>query len=46
MSEACKKIKKLGVKTVPVRCDVTKRDEIENLVRETVKAMGDKRPGR
>jgi NAD(P)-dependent dehydrogenase (short-subunit alcohol dehydrogenase family) len=38
--EACKKIKKLGVKALPIRCDVTKKDEVDNLVRKTVKEMG------
>ncbi len=38
--EACKKIKRLGVKALPIRCDVTKRDEIENLVHHTVREMG------
>jgi NAD(P)-dependent dehydrogenase (short-subunit alcohol dehydrogenase family) len=38
--DACKKIEKHGVKAVPIRCDVTKSDEIENLVHKTVKEMG------
>lgn len=38
--DACKKIGKLGVKAFPIRCDVTKSDEIENLVHKTVKEMG------
>src|SRR4030042_3704130 len=38
--DACEKIKKLGVRTLPIRCDVTKRDEVENLIHQTVKEMG------
>lgn len=36
----CRKIGKLGVKTLPIQCDVTKSDEVENLVHRTVKEMG------
>ncbi len=38
--EACTEIEKLGVKALPVRCDITKTDEVENLVVKTVKEMG------
>lgn len=38
--EACSKIEKLGVKAFPLRCDVTKTDEVENLIGTTVKEFG------
>jgi len=33
-------IAELGVKVLPIRCDVTKSDEVENLVRSAVEEMG------
>jgi NAD(P)-dependent dehydrogenase (short-subunit alcohol dehydrogenase family) len=38
--EACAEIGKVGVSTLPVRCDITKPEEVENLVRRTVQEMG------
>lgn len=38
--EACTGIEKLGVKTLPIRCDVTQTEEVETLVLKTVKEMG------
>ncbi len=38
--EACGEIGKKGVKTLPVRCDITQRGEVENLVQKTVQEMG------
>jgi NAD(P)-dependent dehydrogenase (short-subunit alcohol dehydrogenase family) len=38
--EACSEIGKLGVKTLPLRCDITKAEEISDLVRKTVEGMG------
>jgi NAD(P)-dependent dehydrogenase (short-subunit alcohol dehydrogenase family) len=38
--EACAEVEKMGVKAFPVRCDITKSEEIENLVAKTVKEMG------
>ncbi len=38
--EACTEIGRKGVKTLPVRCDVTKREEVEVLVQRTVQEMG------
>ena len=38
--ETCQRIQNLGVKALPIRCDVTKSDEVENLVEKTVKEMG------
>lgn len=37
---ACAEIQKFGVKTLPIQCDVTKTEEIEALVSETVNRMG------
>ena len=39
-AEACSEIKKLGVKTLPIRCDITKTEEVKKLVSETVNEMG------
>lgn len=38
--DACSEIEKLGVKTLPVRCDISKTEEVKNLVSESVKEMG------
>ena len=38
--DACSEIEKLGVKTLPIRCDISKTEEVKNLVSETVKEMG------
>jgi len=39
--EACSEIeKKLGVKSLPVRCDVTNTDEVNNLIETTIKEFG------
>jgi len=38
--EACLKIEKLGVKTLPIRCDITNTKEVENLIGTTVKEFG------
>jgi NAD(P)-dependent dehydrogenase (short-subunit alcohol dehydrogenase family) len=37
---AAAKIKKLGVKTLAVACDVSKKTEVDNLISETVKKFG------
>ena len=39
-AEACSEIEKLGVKTLPIRCDITKTEEVKKLVSETVNEMG------
>ena len=38
--EACGEIGKKGVKTLPVRCDITQKGEVETLVQKTVQEMG------
>jgi len=38
--EACGEIGEKGVKTLPVRCDITQKGEVENLVQKTVQEMG------
>ena len=38
--EACAEIGEKGVKTLPVRCDITQKGEVESLVQKTVQAMG------
>jgi len=38
--EVCLEIEKLGVKTLPVRCDVTNTDEVNNLIETTIKEFG------
>ncbi len=38
--EACRKIEKLGVRALPVRCDVTNTEEVENLIGNAVKEFG------
>ena len=38
--EVCSEIEKLGVKTLPVRCDVTNTDEVNSLIETTVKKFG------
>ena len=38
--EACSKIEKLGVKALPIRCDVSKTREVDNLIVTTVKEFG------
>ena len=38
--DACSEIEKLGVKALPVRCDISKTEEVQGLVSETVKEMG------
>lgn len=38
--EACEDIGKLGVKAFPIRCDITKTEEVENLIAKTIKEMG------
>lgn len=39
-AEACTEIEKLGVKAVPIRCDISKSEEVEDLVAKAVKAFG------
>lgn len=40
--EACGQIKeKYGVKTLPLRCDITQTEEVETLIRKTVQEMGE-----
>jgi len=38
--DACSEIEKLGVKTLPIRCDISKTEEVKKLVSETVNEMG------
>jgi len=38
--EACAEIGEKGVKTLPVRCDITQKGEVESLVQKTVQEMG------
>lgn len=38
--EVCAEIEKLGVKALPVKCDITKTDEVNNLIETTVKELG------
>ena len=39
--EVCSEIEgKLGVKSLPVRCDVTRTDEVNNLIKSTIKEFG------
>ena len=38
--EACSKIEKLGVKALPLKCDVGNSDEVDNLIEATVKEFG------
>jgi NAD(P)-dependent dehydrogenase (short-subunit alcohol dehydrogenase family) len=39
-AEACSEIAKLGGKTLPIRCDISKSEEVKKLVSETVNEMG------
>jgi NAD(P)-dependent dehydrogenase (short-subunit alcohol dehydrogenase family) len=38
--EACGAIGEMGVKALPVRCDITQKEEVERLVQKTVQEMG------
>jgi len=38
--EVCSGIEKLGVKVLPVKCDVTKQEDVDNLVATAVKEFG------
>lgn len=38
--QACSEIEKLGVKTLPVKCDVSNREDVENMIRATVQQFG------
>src|SRR4030042_2917211 len=38
--EACTEIEKMGVKALPIRCDIRKSEEVENLVTQIVREMG------
>lgn len=38
--EACAEIEKMGVKAVPIQCDIRKTEDVENLVTQTVQRMG------
>jgi len=38
--DACSEIEKLGVKTLPIRCDISKAEEVKKLVSETANEMG------
>ena len=38
--QACEEIAALGAAVLPIRCDVTRSDDIKNLVRETLREMG------
>ena len=38
--DACSEIEKLGAKTLPIRCDISKTEEVKKLVSETLKEMG------
>jgi NAD(P)-dependent dehydrogenase (short-subunit alcohol dehydrogenase family) len=37
---ACSEIEKLGVKTLPVKCDVSNGEDVENMVKATVQEFG------
>jgi len=39
-AEACAEIEKMGVKALPIRCDIGKTEDVENLVTQTVRRMG------
>lgn len=38
--EACLEIEKMGVKVLPIRCDIRKTEDVENLVIQSVREMG------
>ena len=38
--EACADIEKMGVKALPIRCDIRKTEDVEDLVTQTVQKMG------
>ena len=38
--QACAEMEKLGVKCLPVKCDVTSTDEVNSLIETTVKELG------
>lgn len=38
--EVCSEIEKLGVKTLPLKCDVTNTDEVNNLIEAAIKEFG------
>jgi NAD(P)-dependent dehydrogenase (short-subunit alcohol dehydrogenase family) len=38
--ESSEKMNSLGLKTIAIKCDVSKKEEVENLIIETVKAFG------
>lgn len=38
--QACSEIEKLGVRTLPVKCDVSNKEEVEDVVRATVQEFG------
>ncbi len=38
--EVCSEIESLGVKTLPVKCDITKTDEVNSLIETAVKELG------
>ena len=38
--QACSEIEKLGVKTLPVKCNVSNREDVENMVGTTVQEFG------
>jgi NAD(P)-dependent dehydrogenase (short-subunit alcohol dehydrogenase family) len=37
--KACQKLKKYKIKTLPVKCDVSNKDEVDNLIQETIKTF-------
>ncbi len=37
---ACQKLKKYKVKTLAIKCDVSNKNEVEEMVRQTVKMFG------
>ena len=39
-TKACTEIEKLGVRTLPIECDISRTDQVENLISETIKEMG------
>ncbi len=38
--KTCDEIKNMGVKTLPIKCDIRKVDEVKNLVEQTIQRMG------
>ena len=39
-AEACTEIEDFGVRAFPIECDISRADQVENLISETIKKMG------